>query len=77
MISAPSDEFNSENWWKSEAGFLFVLSEYLKFVYYGLRYGWLGPTILAAVVLFFFARAWFRRRRQQYPQGVERSRWAG
>ena len=64
MVSAPADEFDNENWWRSEAGFLFVVSEYFKLFYYGLRYGWLGYEIVGGVAVLIFLRAWFLRRRK-------------
>ena len=65
MISAPADGFEYQNWWRSEAGFLFVVSEYFKLFYYGLRYGWLGYEIVLGVAVLIFLRAWFLRRRKQ------------
>jgi uncharacterized SAM-binding protein YcdF (DUF218 family) len=65
MVSAPADEFDSSNWWRSESGFLFVVSEYFKLVYYWLRYGWLGFEMAACLVLAFLFRAWFFRQRKQ------------
>ena len=62
MISGPSDEFDNENWWRSEEGFLYVVSEYFKLFYYGLRYGWLGCEIVGAAVLTFLG-VWFFRRK--------------
>ena len=64
MVSAPADEFDSENWWRSEEGFLFVVSEYFKLFYYGLRYGWLGYEIAGGVAVMIFLSAWFSRRRK-------------
>ena len=64
MVSAPADEFDNENWWRSEEGFLFVVSEYFKLFYYGLRYGRLGYEIAAAALLAIFLCAWFLRRRK-------------
>ena len=70
MVSAPADEFDNENWWRSEAGFLFVVSEYFKLFYYGLRYGWLGYEIVVGVAVMIFLRAWFLRRRKLVRSGV-------
>ena len=70
MVSAPADEFDNENWWRSEAGFLFVVSEYFKLFYYGLRYGWLGYEIVGGVAVMIFLRAWFSRRRKLLRSGV-------
>ncbi len=64
MVSAPADEFDNENWWRSEVGFLFVVSEYFKLFYYGLHYGWLGYEIVAGVAALIFLCAWFSRRRK-------------
>ena len=64
MISAPTVEFDDENWWRSEVGFLFVVSEYLKLLFYGLRYGWLAYAIALALAIISLT-AWFWRRRQR------------
>jgi uncharacterized SAM-binding protein YcdF (DUF218 family) len=64
VVSAPTDGFDFGAWWRSEYGFLFVTSEYLKLFFYVLRYGWLGYEIIAAVVAVLILRAWFRRRRK-------------
>jgi uncharacterized SAM-binding protein YcdF (DUF218 family) len=64
MVSAPVDEFDNENWWRSEEGFLFVVSEYFKLFFYGLRYGWLGYEILVVMAVLIFLGTWFSRRRK-------------
>jgi uncharacterized SAM-binding protein YcdF (DUF218 family) len=70
MVSAPTDEFDSQNWWRSEAGFLFIVSEYLKLFYYGLRYGWLGYEIVIGVAVMICLLAWFSRRRKLARKGA-------
>jgi len=69
MISGPADEFDSENWWQTEAGFLYVVSEYFKLFFYGLRYGWLGYELVGGVAVMLFLGAWFSRRRQLVRNG--------
>jgi uncharacterized SAM-binding protein YcdF (DUF218 family) len=64
-VSAPTDDFDFAVWWRSEEGFLFVVSEYLKLLFYSLRYGWLAYEIIAVVTIIVIARAWFWRRRQR------------
>ena len=57
MVSTPVYEFDNGNWWQCEEGFLFVLTEYLKFFYYGLRYGWLAYEIgvgVAIITIFLY-----------------------
>ena len=49
VVSAPTDGFDYAVWWHSEAGFLFVVSEYFKLFFYALRYGWLGYEIAAFI----------------------------
>ena len=39
MISVPSDGFELREWWKNENGWLTVISEYFKLVFYDFRYG--------------------------------------
>ena len=69
VVSAPTDGFDYSVWWRSNNGFLFVVSEYLKLFFYALRYGWLGYEIAAAVLAVLMLRAWFRRRRKPVFQG--------
>lgn len=38
LRGAPNGEFNEERWWHSEEGLLFVNNEYVKLVYYLLKY---------------------------------------
>ena len=35
---APAGGFDEENWWKSEAGLIFLNNEYVKLAYYALKY---------------------------------------
>ncbi len=70
VISVPADEFDNENWWRSEAGFLFVASEYFKLFYYGLRYGRLGYEIAAAAAMMILLYAWFSQRRKLAPKRI-------
>jgi uncharacterized SAM-binding protein YcdF (DUF218 family) len=67
MVSAPTDGFDSSNWWRNEIGFLFIISEYFKLFFYGLRYGWLGCQLIAGVGLGVIIYACFYRRRQLLP----------
>jgi uncharacterized SAM-binding protein YcdF (DUF218 family) len=41
FVSAPSDEFSMDCWWQDEEGFVTILTEYLKLVFYVVRYGYL------------------------------------
>ena len=70
MVSAPVDEFDNENWWRSEEGFIFVVSEYFKLFYYGLRYGWLGYEILGVAAVMILLGTGFSRRRKLIQNGV-------
>ena len=49
MISAPLDDFQAENWWKSEQGFSYVIAEYFKLLFYLVRYGYLGYEMAGGV----------------------------
>ena len=64
IVSAPTEEFDDGNWWRSEAGFQFILSEYFKLAFYGLRYGWLGCELSIIAALMIILGAWFLRRRK-------------
>lgn len=35
---APSTDFNENEWWRNEAGLIFVNNEYVKLLYYALKY---------------------------------------
>jgi uncharacterized SAM-binding protein YcdF (DUF218 family) len=70
MVSGPADEFENETWWRSEAGFLYVVSEYFKLFYYGLRYGWLGYEVVGGVAVLILLRVWFLRGRKQVCSGA-------
>ena len=64
MVAAPPYGFENETWWRSEMGFLFVVTEYFKLFFYGLRYGWLGYEIAGVAAVIFLLRACFSRRRK-------------
>lgn len=49
FVSAPTDEFNVNNWWRHEAGCVAYLSEFPKFAFYQFRYG-RGWIWLVAVI---------------------------
>lgn len=70
MVSGPSDGFDNDNWWQCGDGFLYVLSEYFKLFFYGVRYGWLGYEIVALVAVLICLGTWFLRRRKLIHGGV-------
>jgi uncharacterized SAM-binding protein YcdF (DUF218 family) len=47
MISVPTDGFELREWWKNENSWLTVASEYLKLVFYDLRYGYYWIVFLS------------------------------
>ena len=47
FVSAPSDDFRRDFWWQDEAGLVAVLSEYLKFAFYLVYYGYGGYWLAA------------------------------
>jgi uncharacterized SAM-binding protein YcdF (DUF218 family) len=55
FVSAPSDDFRAENWWQTEHGFVAIIVENLKFLFYLLRYGHLQDGIVIAVALLLAA----------------------
>lgn len=67
MISAPTDEFQTDVWWQNELGLTYIVSEYLKLGFYGVCYGWLGYEAIAcaviALVLWRYGRRRLHRRR--------------
>jgi len=56
MVSAPNDQFELDAWWRNEAGFMTVGSEYLKLAFYVVCYGnvigWLAACALLAATSF-------------------------
>jgi len=38
MAGAPEEEFSKSNWWQTESGLITVNNEFLKWVYYWLKY---------------------------------------
>ena len=64
VVSAATEGFDYAVWWRSNDGFQFVTSEYLKLFFYALRYGWLGYGIAAVVLTAIALRARFRWRRK-------------
>jgi uncharacterized SAM-binding protein YcdF (DUF218 family) len=71
FVSAPTDVFQKESWWQVERGFVAVVSEYLKLISYGLRYGDLRPRLMVAAVLLIGGILYHRHRK------VRRTREAG
>ena len=61
FFSAPTEAFQTDNWWRSEGGFLTILGENLKFFLYLLCYGRLAWWIVGIVcggALLFSGRRW-------------------
>jgi uncharacterized SAM-binding protein YcdF (DUF218 family) len=61
FVSARTDHFNPSNWWKHEEGFVWYLSEFLKFSFYWFRYGHGFAWVTA--VFGIFVVGWHLRRR--------------
>jgi uncharacterized SAM-binding protein YcdF (DUF218 family) len=65
FVAAPTDGFNTDDWWRHEEGLGCYLTEYVKLVYYGLREdrAWQASALGAAAVLAGLAwRRWRRKR---------------
>jgi uncharacterized SAM-binding protein YcdF (DUF218 family) len=39
VVPAPHTDFDTDEWWRSEYGLVYLLNEYIKFAYYRLSYG--------------------------------------
>jgi len=61
FVSAPTDEFPMDDWWRSRVGFQTIVGEHLKLAFYAARYGCLGEW-LAACAAFALAVRLARRR---------------
>ena len=70
MVSVPTDDFEMDSWWRNEAGFTYILTEYLKLGFYAVRYGYLGHEAIAcvAIVLLLWMYGRRRARRRQSMQ---------
>jgi uncharacterized SAM-binding protein YcdF (DUF218 family) len=63
IISAAMDECQTDSWWRTETGFSFVVSEYLKLGFYAVCYGTAG--YVGAAVGVVLVLAWWAYRRQR------------
>jgi uncharacterized SAM-binding protein YcdF (DUF218 family) len=70
LISAPSDDFPINRWWRSQSGFLFVTTEYLKLGFYAVAYGRLGYWLAACAALAVIATC-LRRRVPPSPTALQ------
>ena len=61
FFSAPTDALQVDHWWRDEAAFVAITSEYFKLVFYVVRYGYLGYWLAACGGL-ALVTAWIRRR---------------
>jgi uncharacterized SAM-binding protein YcdF (DUF218 family) len=61
FVSAKTDAFNATNWWKHEDGFVYYLAEFLKSIFYFLRYGH-GFAWISAIVGLIGIGWWVRYR---------------
>ncbi len=67
FIGTPDDRFSLDSWWRTEAGFQTVTSEYLKLIFYAVREARntvLAATLLIAAVLAGVWRQWASRHKR-------------
>jgi len=76
FVSAPTDEFPIDRWWRSQLGFLAITTEYLKLAFYAASYGCLGYWLAACGVLALVA-GWIRRRESAVPSPFGRGLGSG
>ncbi|MEN6558714.1 MAG: YdcF family protein [Thermoguttaceae bacterium] len=67
FASAPSDDFSTSRWWRTEAGFLAVGTEWLKQAFYFAYYGYLGQWLAACAALWMIATRIRRREINRHP----------
>ena len=61
FVSAPTDYYDMDRWWRDQWGMRIVASEYLKLPFYLVRYGHIRHWLAACGVLVIVA-VWIRRR---------------
>jgi uncharacterized SAM-binding protein YcdF (DUF218 family) len=61
LVSAQTDAFHSQNWWRNEDGFVLYLAELLKSVFYFVRYG--NGLVWISVMVGLIGIGWCLRRR--------------
>lgn len=61
MLAAKTDDFGASNWWRHEEGFVYYLSEFFKFSFYVVRYGY-GAIYLGLAAGLIGVIGWFGRR---------------
>jgi uncharacterized SAM-binding protein YcdF (DUF218 family) len=62
FVSAPSDDFSLDDWWRNECGWMAIIAEYLKFAFYLFAYGHFLPWLAACAGLVLVVKC--ARRRQ-------------
>ena len=77
FISAPTDDFQADNWWQADAGFMAIAGEYLKLAYYAARYGQLRYWAAACAALTVIALVYRRRRITRTAGSSQLARDAG
>ena len=79
MVSAPTDDFSSACWWRSDKGCMAIGGENLKLLFYVLRYSpWPWVFLVAAIAALIALRAWRRRGKSKAsPAGVSAPAQAG
>lgn len=64
FVSAPTDCFNANNWWKNENGFTMYLSEFFKFGFYQVKYGsgliWISALLASLITIVLYRRCRLR-----------------
>lgn len=71
-VSAPTDYFDADCWWKVEEGFTTYSKEFAKNIFYIFRYGWTGIGLVVAIVAATAARFAIRCRRRRRSLAVPR-----
>ncbi len=69
FLSAPTDGFCAEDWWRSEEGFVLVVGEYAKLAYFAVRHTWFGPVAVGGLCLLGVV-VFSRRRLRHRPSEV-------
>jgi len=70
LVSAPTEKFTDQNWWKCSEGFIAIAGEHLKLAYYVSRYTRVPYWSAACAGAVFALLVWRRRRNRRLGRPI-------